>query len=168
MTSIGKYAFRDCSSLTIYCEASSKPSGWSSVWSSSDRPVVWNCKGNDIANDGNIYYIADNGIRYALKDGKAGIVKQSISLSGSIKIPSAVTYKGTSYSVTSIGDSAFRGCISLTSIEIPAGVKSIGLYAFSGCSSLTIYCEASSKPSGWDSVWNSGNRPVVWGHKISK
>ena len=40
-------------------------------------------------------------------------------------------------SVTSIGDSAFRGCSSLTSIEIPASVTSIGFNAFYECSSLT-------------------------------
>ncbi len=168
VTSIGEYAFSGCYSLTIYCEASSKPSGWHSDWNSGNRPVVWNCKENDIADDGNIYYVADNGIRYALKDGKASIVRQSETLSGSIEIPSAVTYKGTSYSVTSIGDYAFYKCSSLTSIAIPASVTSIGYSAFYGCSSLTIYCEASSKPSGWYSNWNYSNRPVVWGHKISK
>ncbi len=36
-----------------------------------------------------------------------------------------------------IGDSAFSGCSSLTSIEIPSGVTSIGNEAFSNCSSLT-------------------------------
>ena len=40
-------------------------------------------------------------------------------------------------SVTSIGGSAFCGCIGLTSITISEGVTSIGSYAFSGCSSLT-------------------------------
>ena len=65
-------------------------------------------------------------------------------------------------SVTSIGSSAFDDCISLTSITIPDSVTSIGAYAFLACSSLTIYCEVSSKPSGWDSAWNSANRTVYW------
>ena len=36
-----------------------------------------------------------------------------------------------------IGDYAFNGCTSLTSITIPSSVTSIGSYAFSGCSNLT-------------------------------
>ena len=39
-------------------------------------------------------------------------------------------------SVTSIGESAFRGCKSLTSIFIPNSVKCIEQYAFWGCTSL--------------------------------
>ena len=65
-------------------------------------------------------------------------------------------------SVTSIGYAAFSKCSSLESIEIPNSVTNIGNHAFSGCYSLVIYCEASSKPSGWYSNWNSSNRLVYW------
>ena len=40
-------------------------------------------------------------------------------------------------SVESIGDDAFRGCTSLTSVTIGDGVKSIGESAFYGCENLT-------------------------------
>ena len=39
--------------------------------------------------------------------------------------------------VGSIGESAFRGCGSLTNLNIPNSVTNIGLWAFSGCSGLT-------------------------------
>ena len=52
-------------------------------------------------------------------------------------IPASVTYSGTTYSVTSIGKKAFKGCSSLTSVTIPYSVTSIGEWAFYDCSSLT-------------------------------
>ena len=137
VTSIIWYAFENCTSLTIYCEAASKPNGWNTNWNYSNCPVVWDCNNNEEANDGNIYYIAENGIRYALKDGIATIVRQSSSLSGAIEIPISVTYKDMVYSVTSIVDFAFYNCTSLTSITIPESVTSIGGYTFYNCSSLT-------------------------------
>ena len=56
---------------------------------------------------------------------------------GDVVIPSSVKYNGVTYSVTSIRDDAFRGCESLTSIQIPNSVTSIGQSAFSWCSGLT-------------------------------
>ena len=66
---------------------------------------------------------------------------------------------------TIIDYGAFSQCSSLTSIEIPSSVTHIGSYAFEGCNSLTVYCEAESQPSGWSSIWNSSDCPVVWGYK---
>ncbi|MBQ2769221.1 MAG: leucine-rich repeat protein [Clostridia bacterium] len=42
--SIGSSAFEYCKSLTIYCEAGSKPSGWTSGWNPNNRPVEWGYK----------------------------------------------------------------------------------------------------------------------------
>ena len=97
----------------------------------------------------------------------------------SIEIPNSVTSIGYSAfsnctgltsieipnSVTTIGKYAFWGCTSLTRVVIPNSATSIGYFAFEGCTNLTIYCEAESKPSGWDAYWNPSNCPVVWGHK---
>ena len=56
---------------------------------------------------------------------------------GAVVIPSSVKYNGVTYSVTSIGNSAFRDCSSLTSIKISNSVTSIGNWAFYGCTGLT-------------------------------
>ena len=61
----------------------------------------------------------------------------SYEYSGNVVIPESVTYNGKTYSVTSIGGSAFEKCSGLTSITIPNSVTSIGQWAFYGCSGLT-------------------------------
>ena len=157
--------FKFCSSLTIYCEAESYSSWWNRDWNSSNCPVVWNCKNNDAADDGNIYTVS-NGLRYAIKDGTATVIEQAKNISGQIAIPSSVEYKGSSYSVTSVGGSAFYNCGGLTGIVIPESVTSIGDSAFSGCRGLTIYSEATSVPGGWSNldcplVWNCKNNDVA-------
>ena len=60
--------------------------------------------------------------------------------SGSVVIPSTVTYDGQEYQVTRIGDEAFYRSPSITSITIPESVTSIGENAFYNLtlSSLTI------------------------------
>ncbi len=134
VTSIGDYAFEYCGSLTIYCKVKSKPSGWSSYWNNSNCPVVWDYKNNDVAVVDSIY-VVDN-IKYSIKDGAATVVGRSQNMP-IVNIPSSITYKGTIYPVTSIGDHAFNDCRSLTSITIPNSVTSIGSYAFRTCRSLT-------------------------------
>ena len=77
---------------------------------------------------------------------------------------SLVTFTfGENSQITSIGSNAFWGCSAITSITIPASVTTVGQNAFRFCDKLTINCKALSQPSGWDTAWNSGNRPVNWG-----
>lgn len=58
--------------------------------------------------------------------------------SGTINIPETfVGAKNLTYTVTAIGESAFRNCPNLTAVSIPVTVETIGAYAFYGCSGLT-------------------------------
>ena len=79
------------------------------------------------------------GLNYEVIDNNSvKVARQSSSaISGSVVIPSTVTYNGTTYSVTSIGEWAFSCCSGLTSVTIPNSVTSIGEGAFGGCSGLT-------------------------------
>ena len=71
-------------------------------------------------------------------------------VNGDVVIPSSVEYNGTTYSVTSIGLGAFRGCSGLTSVTIPNSVTSIGDSAFAYCSGLTSVTIPNSVTSiGW-------------------
>ena len=66
--------------------------------------------------------------------------------------------------VQSIKYYAFSKCPKLKKVIIPASVTSMSYYVFQNSDNVTIYCRASTQPSGWDSRWNYYNRPVVWGY----
>ena len=80
-----------------------------------------------------------NGIYYnlVLRAKTAGVTNNPNQYTGNVVIPETVTYDGTEFSVTSIGNLAFYGCSGLTSITIPFSVTFIGSWAFFECSSLT-------------------------------
>ena len=46
VTSLSEYVLSECHNLTIYYQFNLTPSGWSSEWNPSDRPVVWENVGN--------------------------------------------------------------------------------------------------------------------------
>ena len=83
---------------------------------------------------------ATEGLKYTLLADDIYEVTGYDGTATEINIPS--TYNGKP--VTSIGDNAFMGCMSLTSIEIPSSVTSIGDNAFSDCCRLVEVYNLSS------------------------
>ena len=84
-----------------------------------------------------------DGIYYNINGNEATVTYKGTSFdhysneySGDVTIPATVTYNGTTYNVTSIGDAAFYECSGLISINIPNSVTAIGQWTFDYCSGL--------------------------------
>ena len=172
VTSIGNGAFSGCDSLTSVIMGNSVTSigdgAFYNCTSLASIEVDTNNQ-NYKSIDGNLY--SKDGttlIQYAI-----GKTNTSFTIPNSVRIISNLAFSHCTFLtsieipdlVTRIGSFAFQNCTSLTSIEIPDSVRRIANQAFDGCTSLTIYCEAESQPSGWDSSWNNSICPVVWGYK---
>lgn len=109
-------------------------------------------------------------IQYAL-----GKSEETFIIPSGVKIVRDSAFRGSvwlknviiSNSVTEILNYAFADSLNLTKIIIPSSVEGFGHNVFYNCPSLTIYCEAESMPETWSpiDVWNSSNRPIVWGYK---
>ena len=121
VTSIGRYAFWNCTHLTSV----EIPNSVTSIGDHAFR----NCSSlTDINVDSNnADYSSMDGVLFN-KDKTELICYPIGKTNTSYTIPN---------SVTSIGDCAFRNCTSLTSVTIPDSVTSIGYFAFEGCTSLT-------------------------------
>ena len=100
--------------------------------------------------------IEHNGINYTVLTVPSGEENGTVEVgrnrdaSGAITIPATITNGENTYTVTSIGNSAFSMCSGLTSVTIPDGVTSIGDFAFSWCSGLTSVTFQGAEPPTFD------------------
>ena len=113
---MGDNVFKGCSILNIYCEAISKPNGWSKIWNPDPCPEIWN------------YNNLEENLNFQLNASETGyIVSKNEGLSSpGIIIP----YEHKGLPVLAIADNGFEGLTNLQSIIIPNSITSIGDYAF--------------------------------------
>ena len=57
---------------------------------------------------------------------------------GDVVIPEEVTIEDQTYTVSSIGESAFAECTEMTSVSVPASITTIASTAFDGCTGLEL------------------------------
>ena len=120
VTSIGDSAFDGCVSLTSVTIPDSVTSiGGGAFSNCAALTGIWVAEGNS-------HYSSDaSGVLFS---------KDKTTL---VQCPGTLAECTIPDSVTSIGDWAFAGCTSLTSVTIPDSVTSIGAWAFGNCTSLT-------------------------------
>lgn len=113
-------AFNNCSKITGYINI---PSNVSSIGSY----AFYNCSSVSgfSSDDSNLHFSCNEGLLFN-KSGDSLYICP-LSKSGTLVIPNQVKH---------IGNFAFDGCVSLTSIYFPPGLESIGIYAFSNCTGL--------------------------------
>ena len=164
VTSIGDYAFSNCSSLTsviignsvtsigygafVYCSSLTSIQIPNSVTSIGEWALGY-CSsltsieiGNSVTSIGNNAFAYCESLTNIVVDYDNAVYESRNGCNAIIETASNTLIAGCKNTiipngVTSIGDIAFNGCSSLTSIQIPNSVTSIGDYAFSNCSSLT-------------------------------
>ena len=141
VTSIGNYAFSNCSGLTSVIIPNSVTSIQTSAFSY--------CSGltSIMVESGNTYYDSRNNCNAIIEIAsntliagcKNTVIPNSVTSIGEAAFDgcSGLTSVTIPNGVTSIGGRSFRRCSGLTSVTIPNNVKSIGQYAFDGCSGLT-------------------------------
>ena len=129
VTSIGGYAFSDCSGLTSVTIPESVTSiGYWAFAGCTSLPIENNLR---YADTYLVEAVDKTQNTYVIKDGTRFIGSDAFSACSnltSINIPE---------SVTSIGSGAFRGCSGLTSVTLPSTLMSTGDGSFAGCTGLT-------------------------------
>ena len=135
VTSIGNDAFYGCTSLESVNYSGTK-SQWKTIKISSYNNKLKNtfikCTDGIIGN-GNTVTI-DN-LKYKIYNDTATLVGYT-DAPENLVISKNISYGGYTLNVTSIGESAFKNCTSLTSVTIPNSVTSIYSSAFENCTSL--------------------------------
>ena len=172
VTSIGNYAFYACSGLTSVSIPSSVTSIGNNAFSNCSLTSVtipsnvtsigfspFGCPGltSISVESGNSVYDSRNNCNAIIETATNTLIqgcKNTIFPEGVTSIGNGAFSGCTSLtsvtiptSVTSIGSSAFNSCTSLTSVTIPEGVTSIGNAAFNYCISLTSVTIPSSVTS---------------------
>jgi uncharacterized repeat protein (TIGR02543 family) len=136
VTTIGNYAFYECSGLTSVTIPNSVTTiGAGAFYQCSGLTSV--TIGNSVISIGHYAFYDCSGLTTVNFNATNCIFMESSSTGSPFQNCSSFTTLNIGNNVETIPANAFSGCIGLTSVTIPNSVTSIGDYAFSGCLGLT-------------------------------
>ena len=174
ITKIGSHAFYNCFNLNyiyipnsveyigenairavnVYCEAIEAPNNWHNIWNV-NAIVYFGC-----------YFAGTyNGFNYIAMSDSQG--NKTIAITGyvgddvNLTIPEYINVNGENVLVTSIVKYAFNENLDILTIYIPDSIINIPMFGFYNCLNLQIYCEATSKPDGYNNYW-ANEEQIHW------
>lgn len=148
VTTIGSRAFHDCGLSKARVESMSPLSIFEDCFSNRGSITLYVPYGSKSAYEAASYWrefseiieseSTDDGLIFTIdKENMEAEVVALLNSTDKIVIPASIEFAGETYSVTSIGNNAFKNCSNLSSITIPPTLKRVKTGAFKNCTSLS-------------------------------
>ena len=167
VTSIGQYAFQACGNVNAFF-LGAPPSGDSTVFDSDPNATAYYLPQNAVpwgTTYGGVATAPFSDCTFS-SDGFSVTITGYVGSGGDVTIPGTILIGGNNQPVTVVGDDAFAGNNTLTSVGIPASVTTLGVNAFAGCTGLSAVYFDGPPPLTADPTAFAGDEATATGYYL--